>query len=291
VKNFFIGCGLSGLLLAIGLAYLLFSGSSTETPPPQVTVPVADSAPATPDAAQEADLDKGDFKIAYEKPDGETEQQVYLILKDDDTFKNLLAQVNDAIALPIDIPVRFRSCGEANAFYDPERKDISMCYELFIEYIKELDDNNLSDEELGKKVIEAATFIMFHEMGHSFVDNFDIPITGKEEDAVDDFAAVFAVKLNDEGEEIVAASIDGFAAWAAEEGTEDLSFEDEHSLSAQRFYTIACVLYGSNPEKFADMVGDDYLPKDRAERCPAEYEQKSKSWEVLMGKHLKNIHL
>ena len=233
------------------------------------------------------DLDKGDFTLSFVKPAGESEKAVYNILKNDDTFKNLIDEVNHTIGLPRNIPVHFRSCGEANAFYDPEKRDISMCYELFLEYINLLDDEELSDEELGTKVIEAATFIMFHEMGHSLVDNLDIPVTGKEEDAVDDFAAVLAVSLDEEGENIIAASIESFGAWADQEDSDSLAFEDEHSLNAQRFYSIACVLYGSNPEKFSAMVEDELLPEARAERCPGEFQQKVNSWGRLLGDYLK----
>ena len=231
--------------------------------------------------------DEGGFTLSFVKPEGEDEQSVYSILKDDDTFQKLLDTVNKTIALPTYIPVRFVSCGQANAFYNPEKGDISMCYELFLEYLKILNDPDSTDEEVGEKVIQAATFLMFHEMGHALVHKLELPITGKEEDAVDDFASVLSLRLDEEGEKIVVSSIQGFAAWADQEGNENLHFEDEHSFSGQRFYSIACVLYGSDVEKYAEMVSEDFLPEARAARCPAEYKQKYASWTKLLQNHLK----
>lgn len=32
--------------------------------------------------------------------------------------------------------------------------------------------------------------MLFHELGHAFISLYDLPITGREEDAVDQFAAI-----------------------------------------------------------------------------------------------------
>jgi len=68
---------------------------------------------------------------------------------------------------------------------------------------------------------------------------------------------------------------------------DQLPFWDEHSLDKQRFYNLACWLYGHDSEKYGSLVEDGSLPQARAERCPAEYEQMSRSWTTLLKGHLK----
>ena len=78
-----------------------------------------------------------------------------------------------------------------------------------------------------------------------------------------------------------------FAGAADAWDDQELPFWDEHSLDAQRVYNIACLIYGSDPEVYNDLVGDDGLPSDRAERCPDEFAQKVKSWEKLLANYTK----
>ena len=65
------------------------------------------------------------------------------------------------------------------------------------------------------------------------------------------------------------------------EGIEKLPYYGQHSLGKQRYYQIACTVYGSNPEAHEDLVGEA-LPKGRADQCQAEYQQKAKSWNILL---------
>ena len=99
-------------------------------------------------------------------------------------------------------------------------------------------------------------------------------MTGREEDPVDDLAAITLVG-DDEAEGWLFGAMMSFAGLArsVEQGDVQLPFWDEHSLDAQRMYTVACVLYGSDPELHAGLVGTDGLPEQRAARCPAEFER------------------
>jgi hypothetical protein len=48
------------------------------------------------------------------------------------------------------------------------------------------------------------------------------------------------------------------------------------------------MLYGSNPEKYSMIVTDGYLPKERAVRCPSEYQRTVESWVGLLEPWRKN---
>ncbi len=241
---------------------------------------------ATTLQAKPGPVRQGTLKISYQKARNTNLRELANVLREERVF-DIAIPLAKQLRLPQDIPVTFAECGEDNAFYDPETRSITMCYELFAELGRIFADEESTDEEVGQAMIGAAFFIFLHEFGHGLVHLFDLPITGKEEDAVDDLATLILINA---GEEMAAAAAIGHFGELADQyesgNSEDLAFWDEHSLSAQRVFSIACLLYGSNPEDFAEMVGEDGLPEDRAVRCPEEYQQKSRAWDKLLAPHL-----
>ena len=90
----------------------------------------------------------------------------------------------------------------------------------------------------------AATFILMHEVGHALVDVLDLPITGREEDAVDQLAAMMLINTGDKG---ATAALNGVRAIQPGQNAiyDNSDFADEHSLGPQRLFNIACWIYGS----------------------------------------------
>lgn len=240
-------------------------------------------------AVRKATADRpGVLKIRYKNVANPELKEMAKVLKEERVF-DIAIPLSQTMRLPQDLPVTFEECGEENAFYDTETRSITMCYELFNQLGTMFADPEQSDEEVGEAILGAAFFIFLHEFGHSLIHLLDLPVTGKEEDAVDDFATL--VLINAHEEKAAASAISHFGTLADEYESGDsgnLAFWDEHSLNAQRVYSIACLLYGSDPEAFATLVGDDGLPEERAARCPDEYRQKSRAWDKLLGPHLAN---
>jgi hypothetical protein len=233
-------------------------------------------------AAQEID-DQGDLVLTYDEPKDSTYTEVHEVLLRTAAFDEGVAELNDSFAFPQDIQVTFAECGEENAYYDPAAIEITMCYELIQRYVDILGEDAQSQEEIDLEVIHAGLFTFLHELGHALVDQYQLPVTGKEEDAVDSFAAILLIESGEEGEDAAIAGVDQFSIDAEEEAEfEELAYWDEHSLSIQRFYDMACLVYGSDPDYYADWVEDEWLPQERAEQCPFEYEQESNSWNTLL---------
>ena len=231
--------------------------------------------------------DTGNFVVRYDET--EAYQEMEAIFKETRLLEDTVQELNGVFSLPADVPVVMRECGEVNAFYDPQSGEISLCYEL-VEHYSEIfmadAETEEEQEEAGTAVASATMFTFFHEMGHALIDIYDLPITGREEDAVDQLAALILLQGGEEGEN---AAIDGANSFVGEEEAEmdDLAFWDEHSLDDQRFYNIVCWIYGKDPEGYQYFVEDETLPADRAERCPAEYSRLSRSWESLLDPYVK----
>jgi hypothetical protein len=232
--------------------------------------------------------DTGDLIVSYEASEDEEFQRIQAVLEETAFFDDLVADLNENLAFPEDIAVIFASCGESNAFYDPEEVMIIMCYELIADYITIFEEDIETDEDYANEVIDASSFTFFHELGHALIDQYDLPITGNEEDAADNFAAIALLDAYEDDLGVLSGMFQ-FDAEAGEEqeNLEDLAYWDEHALSTQRFYNTACLIYGSDPDGFDFIVEDDYLPEERAEGCEEEYEQKSSAWWTLIDPFLK----
>ncbi len=192
--------------------------------------------------------------------------------------------INEWIALPQTVGLRFAECGEANAFYDPSKREIWMCFELIEAYYTSLEESYESEDELDDAVWNAFSVVLFHELGHALVDVLDLPITGREEDAVDQLAA-WSLIDNADGDYAVLDAALSYYVSGEESGNEFYAsdFADEHSLDPQRYYNLVCWVYGSDPDRHQDLISEEWLPAERAERCPAEYEQIDKAWTRLLA--------
>lgn len=244
-------------------------------------------------AAVPAEELAGNFTLAFEPAKtpalGAYEKQ----LEETHLFEATVAGLNETISLPSNLAIVFAECGVINAFYDPQSQRVTLCYELIQLFDLQFRETYGDDPAAAAQaVIDATVFVLHHELGHALVHLLKLPITGKEEDAVDDLATLVLLHDWEAGDESALNAAEAFygigemeeaaGEEAGEDAIERLPYYDEHSLGKQRYYQIACIVYGFDPEAHKDLVGD-YLPADRAQRCPAEYQQKATSWGTLLA--------
>lgn len=238
---------------------------------------VDDCDAATGDASPSAA--GGTIKIGYERPQDAAGEELATLIRDSGMFEEIAALVSEVLVLPRDLPAVFASCGQPNAFYRSDVGQVTMCWEFFVLFANIFASQ--APQERIQSVLDTGAFFFLHEVGHALVHQLDIPVTGREEDSVDTLATL--ILLQSDGPEALIAALVNFEALAAMEDQGGLAFWGEHSLSAQRLYDMACLVYGSDPRKHAGLVGPDLLPAERAQRCPGEYDQKDRAWDQLLG--------
>jgi hypothetical protein len=136
-----------------------------------------------------------------------------------------------------------------------------------------------------------AVFTVYHEIGHMLVHQFGLPVLGKEEDAADALAVILI--LNDKTDEIESYNtlIDSSDGWyfnalkSTGEGVEGLSYYDDHSLSIQRAYAMACMMIGADPKGYAQIAEAYEFDQDGQDNCASTYEQSYNSWMGLLNPH------
>ena len=125
-----------------------------------------------------------------------------------------------------------------------------------------------------------AEFTLLHEMGHLLINELQLPVLGREEDAADQlgFVGLFLLQGKQRDANFYAKLLDVADYWRLEwrlpKAPEEKVYSwDSHGLDAQRFYNIACLAYGSDPQNLEWIITATGLPDERAFYCPQEYQQ------------------
>lgn len=226
------------------------------------------------------------FHVTYNPSQNAAHENYRAIFSQNHVFENVAEGLNKTVRVPKSVDIQTVDCNTVNAFYDPNSQRIIVCYELLDYFLDVFKGSAKSETELGNAVMGAVMFSFFHEAGHGLIHLLDLPAVGREEDSVDQLATLILIAAGDEG---VSMALSG-AYWFQLQAKSDnkTPFWDEHAFDGQRFYNILCLIYGSDPTKYAGFVSSGNLPKDRAQRCPEEYAKINKAWEKLLQPHLTN---
>lgn len=233
-------------------------------------------------------LDKGDFKGGFSPVTKSKNPKKVMPPEITEILQEITQPLNEIIALPHDVYLNFDECGEPNAFYSSETKEITMCIEfmtLFEETFRKISEQ---EAEINTMTSGTTVFFFFHELGHCLIDVWDLPATGREEDAVDQLATLILLDGTPEGEDMIFSGALFFNIFSENETKGSLAFWDEHSFNKQRFYNTLCLAYGSNPEKNKSLLGARGLPTERAARCPNEFKRADRAWEKLLTPYIKS---
>jgi hypothetical protein len=227
--------------------------------------------------------DKGDFIVEHL----EVKTPKYLEIDRQVRAEKLLSKaadrLNRALVLPHDVYLRTKDCSEKNAFYDSRDRSITMCYELMEDFFETFKSAGQAEQTAYAKMFDAVRFVFLHEIGHALIDAYKLPVTGGEEDAADRCAAfINLTELGDEGVKNVMAAAEAFSI-ESKRGGSRRNLSDEHLLQEQRFYNSLCMIYGSDQTKYGNIVSDGFLPKERAARCPVEFQRTADAWASLLG--------
>ena len=276
---------LAMLLLVIVLSAFGACGRSR----PEITQ--NSSAKHTPPGSEvetkQAAVDNGDLKLRYQaRKEPTSSTNSHAVGSNPEAIEKLIAELNQRLILPFDISVVFVDCELPDAFYDPETHEVTLCYQLIDDYYdlfaKKLKDKTKLDEAV--KAATVATF--FHELGHALVDAWKIPITGREEDAVDQLSTLVLIEATEGGERMALAGALSFKLYGEAEKGEKI-YWDEHSLDEQRFFDTICLVYGHDSEKYAYLVKNGTLPEERASFCSEDYDRVKRAWRQLLDAYLK----
>jgi hypothetical protein len=287
---------LVNLVLALGILFVITAcvcpsqrGNQTSTED-NSSGPTKVSARSTPDTntpstsdSKDRKKDDGDFIAQHESVSNSHYAEIDKQIKQEKLLERAADGLNQALILPHDIYLKSKDCGEVNAFYNPDEQSVTVCYELMEQFFRDFKSNGYDDRKSYDMMFDATRFVFLHEVGHALIDTYKLPITANEEDAADRCSSFINLEeLGDDGVKAVLAAAEAFQIESRASSGHSHNMADEHLLQEQRFYNSLCMLYGSNPDKYPMIVEKGYLPKERAARCPTEYQRTVDSWQTLL---------
>jgi hypothetical protein len=135
--------------------------------------------------------------------------------------------------------------------------------------------------------INNSVWVMYHEVGHLFVDQFRLPVLGaREEDAADTLATVMLLQQDtDEAEQTLRDTVEGWfmsdlVIRDAEYDKAD--FYDPHALDVVRAYGMACLMVGKEYVKYRPMASEIGMDSGRVADCEYDYELADRSWSAAL---------
>jgi hypothetical protein len=264
--------------------------SADEVSPETARLPTPPPKPKTPDTGEAKVSDVGDFVPLYEPvADSASYGGLERAFKNERVLESVSEQLNKELALPSDVVLSFRECGVVNAMYEPDKHRVSVCYEYVNFFQRLFVQSGGSPEDAASGIKGAVYYTLYHEIGHALIHTLDLPVTGREEDVVDQLSTYILVeKGGTDGEEM---ALNGARFWylLAQRNQQmgvGQSYWDEHSTTEQRFFNTICWLYGSNPHKYERLV-NSVLPLERAVKCPNEYHRFVKGWRNALSPYIK----
>ena len=282
-------------LLFVITACVCRSGRDQESANTAATDPVPEATPAKSNQTQtqsntsssnaQKHSDDGDFIVEHDDVKNSRYAEIDRQVKDEKLLEKAADQLNRSLILPHNITLITKDCdGDVNAYYDSNAESVTVCYELMEHFYKVFQSSGASDNQAYAKMFDAVRFVFLHEIGHALIDTYKLPIMGNEEDAADRCSAYINLKElgGDEGVRAVFAAADAFNIESKTNPGGSRNLADEHLLQEQRFYNSLCMIYGSDTNKYAYIVNQGYLPKERAVRCPNEYQRTVDSWVDLL---------
>lgn len=285
-------------MIAAAAAGTWAAGVGDEAPvPAAAAVPSPPAVRVRPQAEGAPDKAAGPaFEYAYRAPSTPKLQVIYERVREADLWRRLPeVQALDGM-FGLSRPLRYATeeCGEFGAFYRPAQAEVVLCYETLrtmYERGRALAGPDAPDDLPLRYTFANARFIVLHETGHALVHLLDLPVTGRQEDAVDQLAAVLMLRFAGvrESPAQTAEALRMAANGMLREGTGayDLrAYADEHALAEQRYFNLQCWVYGIDPDAYAALITDGDLTPERARGCPREIRAIDRAWRRLLRPHL-----
>jgi hypothetical protein len=277
---------LCALNLVLGCFWSSNRESGTSAAEPDVSESNTSSEPVANSENRSASTkkaDKGDFLVEHLEIKTPRYLEIDKQVQSEKLLPKAADRLNRALILPYDIQLRTKDCSQSNAFYDSRDHSVTMCYELMEDFFQTFRSAGQSEQVAYAKMFDAVKFVFLHEIGHALMDAYKLPVMGNDEDAADRCAAFINItELGEEGVRNVMAAAEAFSIESKKRGAKR-NMADDHLLQEQRFYNSLCMIYGSDQQKYANILNDGFLPKERAVRCPAEYQRTVDAWVSLLG--------
>lgn len=216
--------------------------------------------------------------IAYNPSSNESARK---ILQESKLLEFVSEQVR---SLKLDVEFQARDCGQSNAFYQHsespvQASKVELCYELFSDFYKSFRDAGIAPERAKDYAIASLTHTLLHEVGHAYINQKKLPITGSEEDAADDFATWFALTEVPKGDVAVKARSLVFLRNKSNDAT---PYNAQHRFQGQRGFSNLCLMIGKGDESAIASI--PAFNQNQKADCQRRWSQVNSTWNYFVSR-------
>lgn len=132
-------------------------------------------------------------------------------------------------------------------------------------------------------VFASLVFALLHEAGHALIYQYQIPILGREEDVVDNFASYLLLSYFPNGSELLVAAAVVFDLYSKNgKKITDKQMQGEHRLHKQRYFSLLCHLYGHQPESITKKY-QGLFSSQQISQCARDYKKLNYGWKTILS--------
>ena len=221
---------------------------------------------------------KGRLRIVYDLPEPE-DVIAARIVHQSEVAEEVAQIVEEWDLLTEDVVLRFGTqIGPHFAVLQNGNLEIQIPYDFFSSTQNMFTEKKyITQTSPATSALNTLHHAIYHELGHAIIYSQPTGITEKmEEEAVDNLSAILLISVYGDGADIAASAAKAFQLLATEPESR-LNTKDD----IRRVQEINCLIYGSNPEKYKELLTD--LPVNSEALCPTRFLKYHKQWEEILS--------
>ncbi|HWK90137.1 MAG TPA: DUF4344 domain-containing metallopeptidase [Longimicrobium sp.] len=222
------------------------------------------------------------FVASYQATDDASHAEVRAHIQSGGFLEQLATYLNRWIRLPRAVTLQLAECQESGVEYDAAAKTVNACYRTFDRF------QGLAQGETDLRAASGAIhFMLTHGAAHAMVDVLALPQSARSEEGVYQLTALLLVNTYQMAETSlrgVQRVMELDTTWA------QWGYARRHQLTAERLRGLACLVYGSAPEReaarfYAGLRESGLVSAARAPRCRAEHIRVIEVWGVRLDRY------
>lgn len=197
-------------------------------------------------------------------------------------FERLSRGLNGWIRMPRQVTLRLVECASSDIRWNGEDHAVELCYRM----LTRLGGITAGQDSLVRAVIDAHFFMTLHGVAHAIVDELDLAVGPEPESGIDELTALLLMAATDEDGS--ARILQGMVTLQrADPRWGEWAYATAHGLQPARFQNVACLVYGSNPDRFDGVRQAGLLASGSQQRCRTAGTRMLNVWSRRLGPYLR----
>lgn len=230
------------------------------------------------------------LSVQYEEPQSGKQQRAKDAIKESGVVEKIVEYINTNLQLPEPMTLRIAASGLDEARYDNKTKTIEIPYGLWNEchtcFEKEYSDKEVGNvlDELCRAVV---AYSIYRELGHAFVDVYDLSAKKYVDTATDEFAVLMLIDSFNSGRDMALIAGDYLVLRDKQRyKVVDKDLMSKLVLHNTRVLAAYCMAYGVLPdEELKQEMLDLKISEKRLEQCIVDAESKVAEWVAWLKRH------